>query len=273
MNNLHRELAPVSDEAWAQIEQEASRTARRYLAGRRVVDLEGPSGDTLSAVGTGRIVSADQLTEGVQTWQREAIHLIQLRAPFTLSRAEIDAVARGAQDADWDPVRDAAREIALAEDLAIFSGYPAAGINGIVPGATNDSMPLPVELTDYPAAIAAAIGELRSAGVDGPYTAVLSADVYTALSQASSHGYPVIQHVRRLLDGEIVWAPAISGAIVLTMRGGDFVLHLGQDLSIGYLSHTDAEVTLYLQESMTFQLLAGEAAVPLTASKASRSTA
>jgi uncharacterized linocin/CFP29 family protein len=273
MNNLHRELAPISDEAWAQIEDEARRTARRYLAGRRVADVQGPDGETLSAVGTGRVEAMDPLTEGVQAWQRRAMHLVELRAPFTLSRAEIDSVARGSQDADWDPVRTAARQIALAEDLAIFSGYPAAGITGIVPGATNSSIPLPPELTEYPAAIAAAIDEMRLAGVDGPYTAVLSADVYTALSQASSHGYPVIQHVRRLLDGEIVWAPAISGAVVLTMRGGDFVLHLGQDLSIGYLSHTDTEVTLYLQESMTFQLVAGEAAVTLEASKASASTA
>jgi len=273
MNNLHRELAPISDEAWSQIEQEAARTARRYLAGRRIVDVQGPGGETLAAVGTGRIESADSLAGGVEIWQRKAMPLIRLRAPFTLSRDEIDSVARGAQDADWDPVRAAARQIALAEDLAIFSGYPAAGITGIVPGADNSGLPLPPELTEYPAAIAAAVEELRSAGVDGPYTAVLSADVYTALGQASSHGYPVIQHVRRLLDGEIIWAPAISGAVVVSMRGGDFVLHLGQDLSIGYLSHTEAEVTLYLQESMTFQLLAGEAAVALAASKASATTA
>jgi len=273
MNNLHRELAPISDAAWSQIEQEAARTARRYLAGRRVADVQGPGGDTLAAVGTGRLERADPLTEGVQLWQRRAMPLIQLRAPFTLSRDEIDSVARGAQDADWDPVRAAARQIALAEDLAVFSGYPAAGITGIVPGARNSSLSLPPELTEYPAIVAAAIGELRSAGVDGPYTAVLSADVYTELSQASSHGYPVIQHVRRILDGEIIWAPAISGALVVSMRGGDFVLHLGQDLSIGYRSHTDADVSLYLQESMTFQLLAGEAAVALASSRASAATA
>ena len=273
MNNLHRELAPVSEEAWAQIEQEAARTARRYLAGRRIADVSGPAGETLAAVGTGRFEEADTLAEGVQIWQRQSLRLVQLRAPFTLSRAEIDAVERGAQDADWDPVRAAARQIALAEDLAIFSGFPQAGITGIVPGAANTTLVLPAELADYPAIFAGAISELRTAGVDGPYSAVLSADVYTALSQASSHGYPVIQHVRRLLDGDIIWAPAISGAIVVSMRGGDFSLHLGQDLSIGYDSHTATEVTLYLQESMTFQLLAGEAAVPLAASKASARTA
>ena len=44
MNNLHRELAPISDAAWAQIEEETSRTLKRYLAGRRVVDVQGPEG-------------------------------------------------------------------------------------------------------------------------------------------------------------------------------------------------------------------------------------
>ena len=43
MNNLHRELAPISDAAWADIEEETTRTLR-YLAGRRVVDVHGPGG-------------------------------------------------------------------------------------------------------------------------------------------------------------------------------------------------------------------------------------
>ena len=52
MNNLHRELAPISDAAWAQIEQETTRTLKRHLAGRRVVHLQEPAGIDVSAVGT-----------------------------------------------------------------------------------------------------------------------------------------------------------------------------------------------------------------------------
>jgi uncharacterized linocin/CFP29 family protein len=103
------------------------------------------------------------------------------------------------------------------------------------------------------------------AGVDGPYSAVLSADAYTAVSETSDHGYPLLEHIRRLLSGDIVWAPAISGAFVLTTRGGDFALHLGQDVAIGYLSHSETSVELYLQESLTFVMYTGEAAVGLTA--------
>jgi len=97
---------------------------------------------------------------------------------------------------------------------------------------------------------------------------LLSADAYTKLSETSDHGYPVLEHIKRLVDGEIIWAPAIAGAFVLTTRGGDFGLYLGQDVSIGYLSHTDTAVRLYLQETFTFLLLTTEAAVALSSGKA-----
>lgn len=266
MNNLHRELAPVSDEAWAALEQETGRTLKRYLAGRRIVDVHGPDGLATSAVGTGHQASVSPPAEGIEARQRKVLPLVELRVPFVLSREQIDDVARGAQDSDWQPARSAARKIAAAEDQAIFAGYPEAGIGGIVPGASNPPLILPAEVADYPLAFAQAAGQLRAAGVDGPYTAVLSAEAFTAVSETSHHGYPVIRHLRDVLDGELIWAPAISGAIVLTARGGDFSLHLGQDFSIGYLSHTDAEVTLYLLETFTFQLLTAEAAVALRTS-------
>jgi len=264
MNNLHRELAPISDEAWAQIEQEAARTFKRHLAGRRVVDVAGPSGLDYSAVGHGRVQDIDPPGDGVLARQRQVAPLVELRASFTLSRQEIDDVARGAQDADWQPVKDAAKQIAFAEDGAIFEGYAAAGIDGIRQGSSNPPVALPGDVTEYPMAFAHALSQLRVAGVDGPYSAVLSADAYTAVSETSDHGYPVIEHIKRLLTGEIIWAPAISGAFVLTTRGGDFSLHLGEDLAIGYLSHTDAEVRLYLEETLTFLMLTSEAAVGCT---------
>jgi uncharacterized linocin/CFP29 family protein len=264
MNNLHRELAPVSDEAWAQIEEEAARTFKRHLAGRRLVDVEGPAGASLSAVGTGHVREIESPGEGVLALQRQVAPLVELRAPFTLSREQIDDVERGSQDSDWQPVKDAARQIALAEDRAIFEGYAAGGIDGIRQGASNPPVILPADVIEYPGAIATALSELRGAGVDGPYSVALSADAYTAVSETSDHGYPVIEHIKRQLNGDIVWAPAISGAVVLTTRGGDYSLHLGQDLAIGYLSHTGADVQLYLQETLTFLMLTSEAAVVLT---------
>jgi uncharacterized linocin/CFP29 family protein len=271
MNNLHRELAPISDAAWAQIEEEVKRTFKRYLAGRRVVDVQGPAGSELSAVGTGHLKVIAEARKGILSRQREVKAVVELRAPFELNRHDIDDVSRGANDSDWQPAKDAAREIAFAEDGAIFEGYNAAGIVGIRQGTSNPKMTLPEDVRQYPDAIAQALTQLRLVGVNGPYVVLLGADAYTALSETSDHGYPVLEHVKRLVEEKIIWAPAIEGAFVLTTRGGDFDLHIGQDLSIGYLSHTDTTVKLYLQESLTFLFLTSEAAVALNPpSKAKR---
>ena len=267
MNNLFRELAPISDEAWAQIEEEASRTLKRYLAGRRVVDLKGPGGSMLSAVGTGHLKGIRSPGDGIIARQREVKALVELRVPFDLDRQAIDDVERGANDSNWQPLKDAAKAIAFAEDRAIFDGYAAAGIQGIREGTSNPVKTLPANVAHYPDAISEALSQLRLVGVNGPYAVLLGADAYTALAEASDHGYPVIQHIQRLVNDEIIFASAIAGAFILTKRGGDFEIHVGQDVSIGYLSHTDTKVHLDLQESMTFLMLTSEAAVALKPGK------
>ena len=263
MNNLQRELAPISDAAWAQIEAETSRTLKRYLAGRRVVDVKGSGGTGLSGVGTGHLRTIAAPRDGILARQREVKALVELRVPFQLNRHAIDDVERGANDSDWQPAKDAARQIAFAEDGAIFEGYSAVGITGIRQGTSNPKMTLPANVREYPRAIAQGLSQLRLVGVNGPYAVLLGADAYTALAETVDQGYPVLEHVKRLVDDKIIWAPAIPGAFILTTRGGDFDLHIGQDVSIGYASHTDAAVHLYLQESFTFLLLTAEAAVAL----------
>jgi len=141
-------------------------------------------------------------------------------------------------------------------------GWPR-GIVGVRQGTSNPKMTLPDDVRAYPEAISQALNQLRLVGVNGPYSVLFGADAYTGLAETSDHGYPVLEHVKRLLKGDIIWAPAITGAFVLTTRGGDFDFHLGQDLSIGYLSHTDDAVKLYLEETFTFLLLTSEASVAL----------
>lgn len=267
MNNLHRELAPISDAAWADIEQETKRTLKRNMAGRRVVDVAASGGVALSAVGTGHLETIAAPAAGILARQREVKPLVEFRVPFELDREQIDDVERGAEDSDWQPAKDAAQKIAFAEDRAIFEGYAAAGIVGIRQGTSNPVMSLPTDVRQYPDAISQALSQLRLVGVNGPYAVVLGADAYTALAEVSDNGYPVLEHIRKLVKDEIIWAPAISGAFVLTKRGGDFGLHIGQDISIGYLSHTDTKVRLYLQETLTFLLLTTEAAVALSRPK------
>ena len=251
MNDLQRELAPVSEAAWTEIENEARSTLRDMLAARKLIDFRGPLSWEVSAVDEGR---ADKLATpgtGIEARLRRVQPLVELRVPFSLKREELEAVARGANDPDLDPVRDAARLAALAEDRAVFHGYEAAGIRGIAQTASGGALKLSDDFEQYPAVVADALGPR----------------CYTGLTKTTQGGYPVIEHVRRLLDGPIVWAPGIDGAAVLSLRGGDFELSVGQDFSIGYLEHSATQVHLYLQESFTFRVLSPEAGVPLAYAK------
>src|SRR6516162_988697 len=101
MNNLQRELAPISDAAWAQIEEETTRTLKRYLAGRRVVDVPTPEGIAFPGVGTGHLKPIPAPAEGVIANQRVMKALVELRVSFELSRQMIDDVERGSDDSDW----------------------------------------------------------------------------------------------------------------------------------------------------------------------------
>lgn len=270
MNHLLRELAPVSQQAWSLIETEAKRALKLKLAARKLVDFSGPLGWEASSVALGRVerLSAG-LAEGVEGRIRKLQPLVELRIAFELEREEIEAAGRGADDPGLDAVRRAAGAAALAEDRAVFHGYPAAGMRGMMEAAADAALTLSDKFEAYPGVVADAINRLHAAGVDGPYAIALGPRCYTGLMKTTKEGFPVMEHVRRLLDGPIVSAPGIDGAAVLSTRGGDFELTVGEDFSIGYLEHGASTVRLYLEESFTFRVLAPEAVVPLRYAKAS----
>jgi uncharacterized linocin/CFP29 family protein len=264
MNDLLRSHAPITAQAWRDIDAEATRTLKTLLAARRLVDFTGPLGWSVASVSTGRVEKlTPSLQEGVVASVRQSQPLVELRVPFELSREELDSIGRGATDADLDAVRYAARAAAVAEDRAIFQGYPAAGIEGVFAASSRQSLVIPASFEAYPDIVAEATDRLRSEGVSGPYGIALGPRCYTGLTRSTLRGYPVINHVRELIDGPIVWAPAADGAVVMSLRGGDFELTVGQDFSVGYLDHRATLVMLYLQESFTFRVLSPHAAVPL----------
>lgn len=267
MDHLRREVAPISAAGWQEIENEAKRTLKATLAARRVVDFVGMKSWEKSAVNTGRSQSIPSpKVEGgevINAKLRRVMPLVELRVPFEVSREDLDAVDRGARDADVDPVIAAARCIAMAEDHAVFHGYPAAGIRGICEAQAEAAVDLGDDYTTYPAAVTTALTRLRDGGAGGPYAIALSERCYKGLTETTQSGYPVLEHVRRLISGPIVWAPGMHGGVVLSMRGGDFELTVGQDFAIGYLDHDRKSVHLYIEESFTFWLLSPQAAIPL----------
>jgi uncharacterized linocin/CFP29 family protein len=265
MNHLLRELAPISTAGWQEIEKEATRTLKTTLAARRLVDFVGPQGWTASAVGLGRSDQIALPTEGhVRARLRKVLPMVELRIPFTMSRSDLDDAERGAKDVDTDPVIAAARAIAMAEDHAVFHGLPAAGIRGICEEQASAALPIGDDYEKFPEAVTSALNRLRDEGVDGPYAIALGEECYKGLTETTHGGYPVLDHIRHLVDGPLVWAPGVDGSVVLSMRGDDFQLTVGEDFSVGYLGHDNDTVRLYIEETFTFWLLSSQAAIPLT---------
>lgn len=275
MNHLLREVAPLSSAAWEQVDDEAKDRLTTYLAARRLVDFQGPLGWSHSAVnlGTSVPVSGPATAKGVQARARQVLPLVELRVPFTLDRAALDEADRGNADVDLDPVVEAAASIALSENVAVFHGYEAGGITGIAQASVHEPMEVAGNLEGFPKIVAGAVERLRLAGVKGPYGLALSSEVWTDVVETTEHGgYPLFRHLDHILEGgAIVWSPGVDGGVVLSLRGGDFAFSSGQDLSVGYLAHDVTSITLYLEESFTFQVLSDDAAVALRVGKIKRS--
>ncbi|MHB1517395.1 MAG: family 1 encapsulin nanocompartment shell protein [Acidimicrobiales bacterium] len=265
MNHLMRELAPVTDIAWEQIEEEATRSIKHFVAARRLVDFGGPHGWTHSAVDTGRVGRLESSPHGdVEASARVVIPLVELRSPFVVDRTELATADRGARDVDLEPVSDAAKTAALAEDHLVFHGLAEAGVAGLVPSSPHPEIAIGDDYGRYPEHVAAAVSALRAANVGGPYAIALGSRCFTGVAETTEHGgYPVFEHIRHILGGPIVWAPAVEGAVVMSQRGGDFELTVGQDFSIGYRSSDAESVQLYVEESLAFRITTPEAAVHL----------
>jgi len=265
MNHLLRDLAPVTDAAWAQIDEEATRSVTHVLAARRLIDFTGPLGWDYAAVDLGRVEPLpDGAPAGVEAAVRRVRPLVELRSPFTLDRIELAAAERGATDLDLDAVIGAARAAGLAEDRLVFHGYADGGVAGVVPSSPHAPVPISDDYSHYPEHVASAVAVLRAADIAGPYAIALGSRCFTGVTETTEHGgYPVLEHLRQILGGPVVWAPAVDGAVVLSQRGGDFELTVGQDFSIGYRTSDASSVSLYLEESLAFRVNTPEAAVHL----------
>lgn len=264
MDHLYRDLAPISDAGWQAIDDEAKPRLTTYLAARKLVDFEGPHGWSHSATSLGRVGPLAGPAQDVTARQRQVLPLVEVRAEFELPRSEIEDAERGAQDLDFGPLDAAARRIALAENAAVFHGYSAAGIKGITESTSHEAIGLDANFERYPNTVAMALDRLREAGIDGPYGLAIGPAGYTGIIETTEHGgYLLLDHLHQILGGPVVWTPGVEGAVVLSLRGGDFVLDSGQDLSIGYLEHSAESVRLYFEESFSFRVLEPDAAVVL----------
>jgi len=267
VNHLLRSLAPITEASWSVIDREATDHLLPALGARRLIDFSGPHGWDYSATNLGRTMPmAADPTAGVTVVQRRVLPLIELRAAFRVARAELADVERGAVDIGLADLDEAARRIAVAENTAIFAGLEPAGVIGIAQASTHTPIPLGGDCERYPAQVAMAAEALLRAGIAGPYGMALSPAIYTSVVETTEHGgYPIFEHLSRILRGPIVRVPGVDGAVVLSLRGEDFRFESGQDLSVGYERSDESHVYLYIEESFSFRVATPEAALVLPA--------
>jgi len=264
MNHLLRDIAPLDEATWKLIDDEARDRLRPALAARRLVDVAGPFGWEHSATNLGRVSRVlDAPAESVIARSRVVLPLVEVRADVRLLRDELLAATRGAEDVDLGAIDDAAARIAATENAAVFAGWEAVGITGITGATPHQPLVHQGAPSQYADVVALAVSTLKRSGVDGPYGLAVGPTDWVDILESSENGYPMLPRLREILGGPIEWAPGIQGAVVVSMRGGDFVLELGQDLSVGYASHDADGVDLYLEESLSFRVNTPEAAVAI----------
>lgn len=265
MDVLKRSLAPLTDRAWQFILDEARTVLELNLSARRIVDVSEPRGFDFSALNLGRLDMGDGGEVGeVRFGTREVLPLVEARAPFELDIWEMDNIDRGARDSNVDDLHRAAMAISKFEERAIYGGLEEARIAGLLHSSQyEDPVTIAGEASDLPEAVGRAVLRLRYAGVEGPYALALGAALYTLLDTDCNDGYPIRRRIADQIAGPVVLAPYLTGGLVVSRRGGDTEMVIGQDLEVGYHSHSEKTVRLFISESFTFRVLGPEAVVVL----------
>lgn len=253
MSILKRDLAPISSEAWEEIDEQAKKSLRTVLTGRRFVDVLGPYGIEYAAAPTGRLTMSES-KDGLGYGIHEVKPLMEVRASFSLSRWELDNISRGSKDADFSALDKAVWEIAKFEEETIYKGRKDAHIDGLESVAIHNPVPYNDDPEEFLRAAAKGMTELRNALIEGPYALVVTEEVWNYITSAVQ-GRPLKHHLEYILQGPVIYSSFVSRPLLVSIRGGDLELIIGQDLSIGYQHHDADKVELFLTESFTFRVL------------------
>ncbi len=271
MDILKRELAPIPAEACSEIDEQAVRCLTAILSARKVIDVTGPMGTDFPGVPEGRLeFPKKQPKDGMSFGIHKVHHLVETRIPFELSVTELDNVVRGAKDVDLGNLEDAARKIALFEESVIYHGLPEANIRGLDLCSEGECLTMGAKPEQLLEAIAEGITVFTGRSVEGPYAFVVGPKLWRLMS-AHLQGYPVKMQAENILGGQVVLSPYLTGkyeneAFMLSQRGGDLEIILGQDMAVGYDSHSTDNVKLYYTESFTFRIIEPAAVLHYNAS-------
>lgn len=263
MNILKKSMAPITDAAWEEIRVRTRQILGLNLTARKFVDIDGPNGLEKGGISTGRLILPGEHTDkGINYGIREMLPMVEVRRPFELNLWELDNLERGAKDIDLSSLEEAAREISLFEERAIYQGFEPANIKGLSQSAEAEPVVIPENINDFLREIGNQVIQLDRKAVEGPYSLVITENEWINLINLSQ-GYPVMLQLKEILGGQVLINHSNNNSFLVSHRGGDYELVLGQDISVGYNSHDTKTVKLYFTSSFTFRVLSPEAVIVL----------
>lgn len=250
---LYRELAPISNEAWKEIDERAKEVLKSYLSARKVVKVNGPKGLDYNVITEGRLGTVENKGE-VCYANYKVLPLLESRIEFEMDRWELDNISRGAKDIDYEPLEMAAKNIALFEENTIYNGLANAQIVGLNQSLESEEIPFGKNPKAIMEAITKGIIKLREAYAYGSFTLVVNKEAYKRILSEET-AYPLDERIEKLIGGKIIFSHAVDGAYLLPYNHEDLEFTIGRDYSIGYQSHTNEKVRFFITESFTFRVL------------------
>lgn len=250
---LYRDISPVTEKTWEEIDEAATDVLKSYLSARKVVHVVGPKGLDYNAISEGRLVNLQE-SDGVYFGNYQVTPLTETRVEFEMDRWELDNIERGAKDIDYEPLEKAMEKIALFEEKAIFEGLDKAIIDGLDGEKSGKALKFGSKGNEIMDSITQGILKLRKAYAGAPYTLVVSPEAYKIILSVET-GYPLFNKIENLIGGKIELSQAIEGAYLLPYDNEDLELTIGRDFSIGYQNHTNTKVKFFVKESFIFRVL------------------
>ena len=251
---LYRNLAPISNEVWEEIDERASDVLKSYLSARRVVNVNGPKGFAHNVITDGRLANTEELENGISYGNYKVIPLVESRVEFDMDRWELDNLQRGAKDIDYEPLENAMRDIALFEEEAIYNGLDNAIIDGIENSIELEAINFGKDAKGIMEAITKGLVELRKNFAQKPFSLVVNEEAYKRIL-SSETAYPLDVRIKELIGGDIIFSHVVDGAFLLPLNHEDLELTIGRDFSIGYQDHDAEKVRFFATESFTFRVL------------------
>lgn len=250
---LYRDLAPISSEAWKEIDERAKDVLTSFLSARKVVKVNGPKGLDFNVITEGRLTNVHHTDDEVYYGNYQVLPLTETRVEFEMDRWELDNIARGAKDIDYEPLEKAMKKIALFEEKAVYNGFEDSIIKGLK-DYVSTAIPFGNDPTSIMESITKGLIQMKKAFVPGPYSLVVSEEAFKRILSKET-AYPLDDRIIKLLGGKIIFSHVVEGAYLLPFDNENLELTIGRDFSIGYQSHSNERVKFFVTESFTFRVL------------------